>query len=407
MDELTFQDSIAALKHPDYSVRCKSALALGKSKDKRAVEPLIAAMTDANEFVRMDVACALGQIGDTHAVEPLIHALHDAHGYVRREAALALGELGDIRAVDRLIVMLEGDQASAAAAKALFKITGEAYERILMSGRSPEIVYKEAIERKLGGEKTVNNQGGNDYIDSCFHFEFQELDDDRNALQIPEAKDIIDAGNMGRTNEAIQLAEAFKKKCPDYSFSYYWLGSLYLRQKRYDDAQNVVLEGINLAKSKSDLCNQMAEISLEIGDISEANKWWIRCTLLEIKKNNFGVVNFVYLSEIADALGLFNASRKLQSYADETGLESNAVRDLHNLTRLKGTESMKKAINILVSEYLRPSPELVTLAKEGIYCDLCKTRFTIDELSKPSIVENKYILFKCPKCKVVRTHPAE
>ncbi|MBU1626435.1 HEAT repeat domain-containing protein [bacterium] len=59
MGDLTFQDSIAALKHPDHSVRCKSALALGKSKDNRAVEPLIAAMMDTNEFVRMDVACAL------------------------------------------------------------------------------------------------------------------------------------------------------------------------------------------------------------------------------------------------------------------------------------------------------------------------------------------------------------
>ena len=146
----------AALKHPDHSVRCKSALALGKSKDKRAVEPLIVAMTDANEFVRMDVACSLGQIGDTRAVEPLIYALHDSHGYVRREAALALGELGDIRAVDRLIAMLEGDQGTAAA-KALFKITGEAYERILMSGRTPETVYKQAIERKQKDEKSLGD----------------------------------------------------------------------------------------------------------------------------------------------------------------------------------------------------------------------------------------------------------
>ena len=52
--------------------------------------------------------------------------------------------------------MLEGGQGQgAAAAKALFKITGEAYERILMSGRTPEIVYKQSIERKLKEQKSM------------------------------------------------------------------------------------------------------------------------------------------------------------------------------------------------------------------------------------------------------------
>jgi HEAT repeat protein len=133
MDDLTFQDLIAALKHPDHHVRCKSALALGKSKDKRAVEPLIGAMMDANEFVRMDVACALGQTGDVLAVEPLIHALHDVHGYVRREAALALGAIGDNRAIQPLIDNIRtDDKSAAAAAKALSYLTGETVQAILL-----------------------------------------------------------------------------------------------------------------------------------------------------------------------------------------------------------------------------------------------------------------------------------
>ena len=151
--DATLQDSITALKHPDRNVRVRAARTLGKAKDQRAVEPLILALADSNEFVRMDAAWALGQIADNRAVQPLIHALRDPHGFVRREAALALGELDDARAVDPLIAVLEGDQG-ASAAQALFKITGEDYARILLSGRSAGIVYREAMERKLGDKRS-------------------------------------------------------------------------------------------------------------------------------------------------------------------------------------------------------------------------------------------------------------
>ena len=64
---------------------------------------------------------------------------------------MALGEVGDVRAVDHLIAMLEGDQG-AAAAKALFNITGADYYTILKSGRDPATAYREAVDRKLANK---------------------------------------------------------------------------------------------------------------------------------------------------------------------------------------------------------------------------------------------------------------
>ena len=74
---------------------------LGKSKDPRAVEPLIKALNDGEWPV--STAKALGKSGDTRAVKPLIGALSDDDPDVRRAAAYALGSLGDSRAVEPLI----------------------------------------------------------------------------------------------------------------------------------------------------------------------------------------------------------------------------------------------------------------------------------------------------------------
>jgi hypothetical protein len=61
----------------DYDrVKAYTAHALGKLKDKRAVEPLIAILnTDIDDNkVRKNVAYALGSIGDPQAIEPLINS---------------------------------------------------------------------------------------------------------------------------------------------------------------------------------------------------------------------------------------------------------------------------------------------------------------------------------------------
>ena len=138
-DKRAVEPLIAALEDDDMEVRRDVAEALGRIGDKRAVEPLIAALKDDDDFrwsaakaieeigkpaiesliaalkddnyiIRRYAAMVLGHIiGDKRAVEPLIAAMKDDNMEVRRDVAEALGRIGDKRAVEPLIVALKDD----------------------------------------------------------------------------------------------------------------------------------------------------------------------------------------------------------------------------------------------------------------------------------------------------------
>jgi len=74
---------IKCLKHKDVDVQRKTAGALGRLRDPRAVETLLEILTDTTFFhiedtlyLHGDVARALGEIGDERAVEALESATH-------------------------------------------------------------------------------------------------------------------------------------------------------------------------------------------------------------------------------------------------------------------------------------------------------------------------------------------
>ncbi len=79
-----------------------AAMALGRLRDPRAVEPLIQALKHPNCEVRYVAAVALGEIGDARAIDPLVEALADHWGSdellpsVREAAAIALAKLGEV-----------------------------------------------------------------------------------------------------------------------------------------------------------------------------------------------------------------------------------------------------------------------------------------------------------------------
>jgi HEAT repeat protein len=91
-------------------VREAACEALGKLKDKRAVEPLIETLGDKDEYVRERACEALGKLKDKRAVEPLIETLGDKDEYVRERACETLGQLGDKRAVEPLRSLAENDK---------------------------------------------------------------------------------------------------------------------------------------------------------------------------------------------------------------------------------------------------------------------------------------------------------
>ena len=97
---------LAQLGSKDDYERHRAVVALGKSGDRAAVDPLIGLLGDSDYFVRAFAASALSDLGDPRAVDPLVRALADPNDRVRRSAAEALGRLRDPKALDPIAALL-------------------------------------------------------------------------------------------------------------------------------------------------------------------------------------------------------------------------------------------------------------------------------------------------------------
>jgi HEAT repeat protein len=92
----------------DYGTRMSAAAALGRIKDRLAVEPLLAALNDEVAGVQKNAAIALGMIGDARAIKPLHEKLACENEIVSKpagEGLLLLGEQG----IDELILALQDE----------------------------------------------------------------------------------------------------------------------------------------------------------------------------------------------------------------------------------------------------------------------------------------------------------
>jgi HEAT repeat protein len=115
---------IESLRNGDWHIRMGSAIALRIIGDPKAVTPLIRLLSDENRFVRREVVKSLGRIGDLRATEPLISMLEDMDTGVRIRAASALGKIADPKAIDPLTHALSdrNPEFQEAAVEALSKI---------------------------------------------------------------------------------------------------------------------------------------------------------------------------------------------------------------------------------------------------------------------------------------------
>lgn len=96
----------------DPQVRMYVIEALGETKDRRALDPLMKALRDPDPRVRANAAKGLGKIMDRQVVQPLIEILGDRNAYARNCAAEALGMIKDKRAVKPLMELLDSDPDS-------------------------------------------------------------------------------------------------------------------------------------------------------------------------------------------------------------------------------------------------------------------------------------------------------
>ncbi|UJS16195.1 MAG: HEAT repeat domain-containing protein [Candidatus Jettenia sp.] len=128
--EMVSFDSLAkdALENEDAEKREEAIIALGESKDKKAVEVISKVLTnDANEDVRLSAIDALLTVGDSSIVQPLSLALKDQKPSVRESAIEALGAVGDASAIESIKNALndQDDAVRELAKETLAEIIGE------------------------------------------------------------------------------------------------------------------------------------------------------------------------------------------------------------------------------------------------------------------------------------------
>jgi HEAT repeat protein len=119
---------IPLLSDKDEFVRRETAYALGKTRSRMAVSPLVERLlTDRQDAVRSAAAVALGEIGNAEAVSPLASVLNpqselrttkkskkskkEQNAFVLRAAAHALGEIGSREGLPTLLAVLQNEKA--------------------------------------------------------------------------------------------------------------------------------------------------------------------------------------------------------------------------------------------------------------------------------------------------------
>lgn len=101
--------AVAGLNDPAPGVRVAAAHAILSLSPQEAVPLLTPLLQDKIEFVRRETAYALGKTRNRAAVEPLANVLiSDKEAGVRGAAAVALGQIGDETAVPALVQTLGG-----------------------------------------------------------------------------------------------------------------------------------------------------------------------------------------------------------------------------------------------------------------------------------------------------------
>lgn len=116
-----------ALEEGDYSVRHAAEEALTRVGVTSAdIDTLAGTLESENDGVRSTAARMLSKTKDSKAIEPLLHALIDKEPHVRREAILGLGDIGHSRASAAIVAALcDSDRNVAEASENVLMRSGQ------------------------------------------------------------------------------------------------------------------------------------------------------------------------------------------------------------------------------------------------------------------------------------------
>lgn len=208
--EKIFNILMGALQDDDQSVRKTAIVSLGELADSRAVDFLVQALFYEKEIpLKILIEEALGKIRDKRAVEPLMKALQDEDSDVRRKAAETLGIIGDTRSTDALIKALYDVEASVRgnAIMALEKLRTPAVVPSLLA-----LLKDESSSIRKTVVETLGNFGDKRAIDGLI----EALKDEDSSVRASSA---VAIGKLGDQRALPYLKEALND--PDFFVSMY------------------------------------------------------------------------------------------------------------------------------------------------------------------------------------------
>jgi tetratricopeptide (TPR) repeat protein len=107
-----------------------------------------------------------------------------------------------------------------------------------------------------------------------------------------------------RKSEIFRFEEARHRE-PDFYLAYYWIATYHMGMKNYQQAIEVLKDGIAKSLIKSPLCRRLAECYFWSGDVERAIYWF--CTaIMAGDQTDYNV--YLYLGYIFEAYGLKKAS---------------------------------------------------------------------------------------------------
>jgi bilin biosynthesis protein len=101
--EVSVDELILNLRHPDKFERENAVWSLQDVKEERIIEPLLKTLEDEDPGVRIAGSLVLAHLDDSRAIDPLIRLLDDEDHFVGLAAADALGHLADSREAVRAL----------------------------------------------------------------------------------------------------------------------------------------------------------------------------------------------------------------------------------------------------------------------------------------------------------------
>ncbi|NSW54125.1 MAG: hypothetical protein HPY85_16600 [Anaerolineae bacterium] len=197
---------------------------------------------------------------------------------------------------------------------------------------------------------------GNAYIDSCFHLSYRQQTETRDWRMIPELADIpalVDRGERGLAMKKIQSALS---QYPDFDFPYVWLGQLHLKALKPDAARKSYLDGMEHARSKIALTDQLGQLAWNTGSLAEAVQWWIGSCTCQVIGQMENAHPFLMLATIAsnakhkkEAELLFQQCDTIQNIR----LNERGQQECKTLWKTQGSPTIARAILIFCDVYLR------------------------------------------------------